>query len=149
MAFATGVAVVTAGAAMLPLAGVAQAGEVATTSFVVVAKDASSLAAARAAVQAAGGTVTSEDGELALLTATSSAGDFATRTDASPAVYGVAANRKVGAAPKQDKVTADLASLAKAAVPPAPAAAEPLAGLQWDMAMIGATPAGSGTPAGR
>ena len=143
MAFATGVAVVTAGAAMLPLAGVAQAGEVATTSFVVVAKDASSLAAARAAVQAAGGTVTSEDGELALLTATSSAGDFATRTDASPAVYGVAANRKVGAAPKQDKVTADLASLAKAAVPPAPAAAEPLAGLQWDMAMIGATPTGS------
>ena len=143
MAFATGVAVVTAGAAMLPLAGVAQAGEVATTSFVVVAKDASSLAAARAAVQAAGGTVTSEDGELALLTATSSAGDFATRTDASPAVYGVAANRKVGVAPKQDKVTADLASLAKAAVPPAPAAAEPLAGLQWDMAMIGATSTGS------
>ncbi|HEY6794379.1 MAG TPA: S8 family serine peptidase [Kineosporiaceae bacterium] len=113
--------------------------------FVVVAKDTGSLAAARAAVQAAGGTVTGEDVELGLLTVSTATADFAVRAGASAAVYGVAANRKVGAAPKEDPSARDLASLSgrPGSLPKPVPSAEPLAPLQWDMAAIGATPSGS------
>lgn len=62
------------------------------------------MAAARSAVTGAGGTVTSEDSALAILTASASASDFAAKADASSAVFGVAANRRIGSAPKREHV---------------------------------------------
>lgn len=116
------------------------------SSYVVVAKDAASLAAAKTAVTSAGGTVTGEDSELGILTATAAATDFATKADASTAVYGVARNRKIGSAPKTDPAEKDARAAARRGRPgphkPVPKA-EPLADLQWDMAMINATPTGS------
>ena len=125
----------------------AVAGDLAVgADFVVVATDVASLAAARTAVQAAGGTVTGEDTELGVLTATSARADFAAKADASTAVYGVAANRKVGAAPKVDHQRADGrdgAPGSRTAHPKPVPKAEPFAAAQWDMAAIGATTTGS------
>lgn len=152
-------AVIAAGAygvATLPMASAAddptatKAGG--ANSYVVVAKDPASLPAAKAAVTSAGGTVTSEDGELGILTATGPSVDFATKTDVSAAVLGVARNRRIGSNPKRDQVMDDVRAVKSAPGAPQPARkpapkpaprAEPLADLQWDMAMIGATPTGS------
>ncbi|MDQ1288225.1 MAG: hypothetical protein QG622_1790 [Actinomycetota bacterium] len=116
------------------------------TSYVVVAADTGSVAAAKQAVTSAGGTVTSEDAELGILTATSSATDFAAKADASAAVSGVAGDRRIGAVPRADPLKRDLRDSVPVARRPARGPlpkAEPLADLQWDMAMINATPSGS------
>src|SRR3954468_5287514 len=108
LAAGIGMVVVSAGVAPVALAANGVATELATgADYVVVAKDVASLGAAKAAVVAAGGTVTGEDTELGLLTASAPATDFATKTDASSAVFGVTVDRKVGSAPKVDKVRAD------------------------------------------
>src|SRR5205085_1662075 len=67
------------------------------------------------------------------------------------AVDGVAANRKVGALPKRDRLTDELRAGATRAAAPRSAVtasyraprADPFTPLQWDMAQIGATPKGS------
>jgi lantibiotic leader peptide-processing serine protease len=123
--------------------------------YLVVARDVASLAAARSAVTSAGGRVTGEDAELGVLTASApsaAAADFMARVDADPAVYGVAHDRKVGAAPKADplqqqgrggvRVSQSGVKVGQSTTGPTPKA-EPLAAAQWDMAAIGATTTGS------
>lgn len=115
-----------------------------TLDYVVVASDAASVTSAASAVRAAGGTVVSVDASLGLVTATSDRSDFAAAVNAGSGVLGVARNRSIGRAPKADPASADLAaavtaSAARSRVP----GAEPLAGAQWDMEMIHATPQGS------
>ena len=152
--WSTGIAVTALGAAMLtglagPASG-AQAG--AAAEYVVLAADGASVAQAQAGVTRAGGTVTSVDTELGVLTATSTRADFAAAADAQAGIVGVARNQIVGSLPKVDPADAELRAAAQAAAGRAQTnrpsgqhgrAAEPLADLQWDMRMIGATPQGS------
>jgi subtilisin family serine protease len=126
-------------------------------SYLVVARSVSALPAARAAIAASGGTVVETDPVLGVLTVTSDRTDFAAVADTEPALLGVARNRVIGALPKPDAAGADLrggsgggfggdGSSGPVGLPtarPAPAPAEPLAGLQWDMKAIGATTTGS------
>ena len=127
-----------ASGSMVLAAGAAQ-------TYVVVAKDVASLATARRAVITAGGKVASEDRKLALLTVTAGSADFETRAGASSAVFGVARDQRIGVNAERDGPTDDadiekkVASPSREQVPKG----EPLADLQWDMAMIGATPTGS------
>ena len=149
VAVATVVGVVVLSAASQPVARAAVGASTAqrsSTSYLVVAKDVTSLAAARAAVAASGGTVTSQDAALGVLTATSARADFATAADGRAAILGVARNRVIGSLPKTDAAKADLvgATAAASATHPDPGPkAEPLSGLQWDMKAIGATTTGS------
>lgn len=148
VAVATVAGMVALGAAALPTASAAvdAASAQETSSYLVVAKDVASLAAARTAVTASGGTVTSEDAALGVLTVTSARADFATAADAQSAVLGVARNRVIGSLPKTDAVNAELKGAAVAATSARPKPepkAEPFSGLQWDMKAIGATTTGS------
>lgn len=127
-----------------PAFGAGSATTTTATEYVVVATDTASVNAAVGAVRAAGGTVVGVDSALGLVTATSDRADFAAAADAGSGVLGVARNRSIGKAPKADPAKAELAaaltaSSSKGRVP----GAEPLAGQQWDMAMIHATPTGS------
>jgi subtilisin family serine protease len=151
VAMATAAGAVAFGVASLPYANAADTAGRRTgkeSTYVVVAKDAASMTSARQAVTSAGGTVTGEDGELGLITATSSAADFATRADLSAAVHGVARNRRIGSVPKGDPLKAELRDVTVRARTRTPARrpvpkAEPFADLQWDMQMIHATPTGA------
>ena len=124
-----------------------------TKSYVVLYDDATSLASARLAVRAAGGFLVSENRRVGVATATSSSPTFAADLLRQGAVAGVARNKPVGynapAAAQRRHSTERLTAAERATVrakkpdaAPAPAA-EPLGSLQWDMAMIHATPAGS------
>ncbi|HEY7626289.1 MAG TPA: S8 family serine peptidase [Ilumatobacteraceae bacterium] len=120
----------------------------AAETYVVLADDGASLASARAAVTASGGQVVGEIGEIGAVIATSNRADFAAATDAQAGVAGVARDRVIGGLPKADVVNdearADVAAGQSAARERHhDPAAEPLADLQWDMRMIGATPEGS------
>ncbi|HET9654645.1 MAG TPA: S8 family serine peptidase [Kineosporiaceae bacterium] len=131
--------------------GTATAG--AEQAYVVVADSTATVNQAVAAVTGAGGTVTSVDGDLGVVTATSARTDFATRVDAGAGVLGVARNQVLGSLPKTDPADAELRQAAQKAAASAAAdparrgkkgpAAEPLAALQPDMQMIGATASGS------
>ncbi|GIH26357.1 serine protease [Acrocarpospora phusangensis] len=103
--------------------------------------------AAARAVTASGGTVTGEEPRIGYLLARTA---DPVRVDASPAVAAVASDRKIGAAtraawfdpgppgaPRQAPAGESGTEARK--IP----ASEPLARHQWDMRMIGATPAGS------
>jgi len=121
-----------------------------TKSYVVLYDDATSLASARLAVRAAGGFLVSENRRVGVATATSSSPTFAADLLRQGAVAGVARNKPVGYnAPAQrrrsaEKLTAaERASARKLKTAAAAPAADPLAGLQWDMALIHATPTGS------
>ncbi|GAA1514848.1 S8 family serine peptidase [Sphaerisporangium rubeum] len=113
------------------------------------------------AVQAGGGEVTGADPRLGYVVARGPGAAFATRVGADPSVAGVTANRRVGsaaaltsaqlaAAPETLPIlpaevstgTAATAAVTSTAFA-ASAAGEPMAGRQWDMRMIGATPSGS------
>ena len=121
--------------------------------YVVLATDTTTLADAQAAVEAAGGQVIEVNADIGLLTVKSSDAGFSAVVRSSASVSGVARNRPIGEAPAEsrkkreevEKVTAERAAAAgprQAARPSAPKG-EPLSDLQWDMAMIGATPDGS------
>jgi lantibiotic leader peptide-processing serine protease len=125
--------------------------------FVVLATDEGSVAAAQAAVTAAGGTVTAVNSDIGLLTVEAPADGFAGALLTDSAVAGVAENRAIGQAPANGRKNRwnDIEKVseargagrgqAQAAEAPATASAgtEPLAGRQWDMRMIRATPDGS------
>ena len=123
-----------------------------TSSYVVLYENGASLASARLAVRAAGGLLIAENRRVGVATATSSSPTFAADLLRQGAVAGVARNKPVGynaPATKQRRSAEELtaaeratARLAKPGPGPAPAA-DPLGGLQWDMAMIHATPSGS------
>jgi subtilisin family serine protease len=122
--------------------------------YVVLYNSDASLAAARLAVRAAGGTLVRENRRIGVATATSLNPTFAADLMRQGAIAGIARNKPVayfapGDRRKPDGVerltaaeqaSAESASALSAATPPA---AEPLGGLQWDMAMIHATPDGS------
>jgi lantibiotic leader peptide-processing serine protease len=132
----------------LAVPGVASAAVDDGNEYVVVYKDGADASAARAAIQASGGTIVSENKDIGVATVRADASDFAARSARHAALLGATRNRSIGQAPgtpKRDEVERPDAAPAKAAQPDQEAipGAEPLAGFQWDMRMIGATPDGS------
>ena len=123
----------------------------ASNSYLVLYEDGTSLASARLAVRAAGGLVVRENGRVGVATATSVSPTFAADLLRQGVVRGVARNKPVGYnAPSarqrfsaEQLTAAERASVRKATARAAAPAADPLGSLQWDMAMIRATPAGS------
>jgi subtilisin family serine protease len=123
-----------------------------THSYVVLYENGTSLASARLAVRAAGGFLVAENRRVGVATATSSSPTFAADLLRQGSVAGVARNKPVGynaPAMRQRRSGEDLSPAERASVrakkpggAPAPAA-DPLGSLQWDMAMIHATPSGS------
>lgn len=135
-------------------------GSAATSSYVVLATDAASVDATIASVEAAGGTVGRVNRAIGLVTATADSGTFEADVASKADVAGVARNTPIGSAPAEAKNRRDAVELEGRSADLALAAsggrdgggdghhgdddaAEPLAGLQWDMRMIGATPDGS------
>ena len=122
------------------------------TTYVVLAESADTLAAAETAVVAAGGTVVERNEAVGMLTVVSTDATFATDVRGVAGVAGVATDRSIGEAPKQlDPADQELVdAVANETVAPASRSrqhgnrkVEPLAPLQWDMQMIGATTDGS------
>ena len=138
---------------LLPAAASGGGGQAQATEYVVLYADGTSLAAARDAVEAAGGTIVRENTKVGVATVASNESDFLTTVASEGALAGAARNVPVGyEAPLQPVEKEDLAALTAAELAsakskePAPAldaTDEPLSGLQWDMAMIHATAAGS------
>src|SRR5262245_30255725 len=122
-------------------------------TYVVLYGSNASIASARLAVRTAGGTVVRENADVGVATVSSLNPSFLRDAGAQTALVGVARNAPVGMdAPAQraskdeiEKLTAAERQNARASGSNAAAAvnADPLAGLQWDMAMIHATADGS------
>lgn len=157
LATAVALAGVPAGAAAPAAeAGVAASGP--QTEYVVLYRDAKHAADARAAIRKAGGSVVSENAAIGTALVRAARPDFTSVVRRSPAVTGSTHNRPIGHLPTpahslvERLAPADRAAALRA-LPAAPAlrpaetgsapAEEPLAPLQWDMKMIGATAAGS------
>jgi len=138
---------------LLPAAAIGGGGQAEATQYVVLYADGASLAAARDAVAAAGGTIVRENTAVGVATVSSKESGFLTNVASQGALEGAARNVPVGyEAPLQPASKDDAAALTAAeqasagsakAAPAANVSAEPLANLQWDMAMIHATAAGS------
>ena len=122
--------------------------------YVVLYDAGSSPAAARAAVKAAGGQIVHENAAVGVATVTSGRATFLAAVAEQSALDGAARNVPVGfqqplEAAKRDGAALTAAERAAAAakgkkkISAASVAAEPLAGLQWDMAQIHATAEGS------
>jgi subtilisin family serine protease len=132
------------------LAGAPAATADAGSEYVVVYQQGSSVAAARQAVRDAGGTIVSENTDVGVATVRSGDPQFVRKADAEPDIYGAADNRPVGHAPDErgkpswrDVETEAGIATGGGGTPKPPISGDPLAGLQWDMQLIGATPAGS------
>lgn len=123
--------------------------------YVVLYRNPAALAASRLAVKRAGGTIVRENARIGVATVSSANPRFIGNALRQPALSGAARSTPIGKAPnllpKQDDVER-LTKAERQAVATAGAssrlrvrqrAAEPLAGLQWDMAMIHATVNGS------
>jgi subtilisin family serine protease len=128
--------------------------------YIVLFKQLADDPQAKDAIVAAGGEVTSVDAALGYAVARSSAADFADKLEKSGKVDGVAPNGIVGVAPGAAPKSDDVEKLTHEGAPEAGSAptvtpfadsrrqsggpaAEPLAGLQWDMQQINATSTGS------
>jgi subtilisin family serine protease len=117
--------------------------------YVVLYESGASLAEARAAVRAAGGTVVDEIDAIGAAKVVSRNSSFIVDATRQAALAGVARNRVIGYAEpalreKVDRVESlTAASKAQGEQVVTAAGAEPLAGLQWDMDMIDATVDGS------
>ncbi|NIZ92598.1 S8 family serine peptidase [Kineococcus rubinsiae] len=127
-----------------------------TRDYVVLYEPGTAETDARAAITAAGGTVVSSNAEVGYALVRSAAAGFAAAADAAPALVGAARNRSIGKAPAEVRSDAAaverLTDVERSAAPAAGTGAaekkkggtgDPLSPLQWDMAAIGATPAGS------
>jgi subtilisin family serine protease len=130
-----------------------------STEYVVAAESGADLAAAADDVRAAGGRVTGTNPAAGTLTAMAPAQGFIARVGQQDTLLGAAHNAPVGKAPEDarpareqiERLTAAERRAAKARTPgrgsvrraPGVPDPEPLAGLQWDMAQIGATATGS------
>ncbi|MBT2497547.1 S8 family serine peptidase [Agromyces sp. ISL-38] len=139
----------------------AEGGVTGEQQYVVLFAEGASASATRAAVEAAGGTIVSENTEVGVATVVTTEADFAAEAAAQSVIEGTALNRVIadvpeaqkgaGAAEKFDAAKADLrgaearasAGASTATGPAKKPVAEPLAGLQWDMQAIGATVDGS------
>jgi subtilisin family serine protease len=127
------------------------------TEYIVAAESGTDLRAATRQVEAAGGRVERTNAAAGTLTATAPARGFAARVARQPGLLGAARNAPVGKVPdgvrpSRDRIERLSAAERRGATTPSrrPAkgqpgvpAPEPLSGLQWDMAQIGATPTGS------
>jgi lantibiotic leader peptide-processing serine protease len=116
--------------------------------YVVQYREGVSAAVARAAIRDAGGTVVDEIAAIGLAKVRTSNPGFVSDALGERALAGVARNRIVGYAepglgPKVDDVESLIAANGAGPTVTAAVDAEPLADLQWDMAMINATAAGS------
>ncbi|MEY2400825.1 MAG: hypothetical protein QOJ08_936, partial [Ilumatobacteraceae bacterium] len=139
-------------------------GSAATGSFVVLASDAASVDSAIASVEAAGGTVERVNRAIGLITVTADAGTFESAVSTKADVAGVARNTPIGSVPADENNRRDAVEKEGRSEVAATTngghddegrghdgdghgrgknATEPLADLQWDMQMIGATPDGS------
>jgi subtilisin family serine protease len=154
--FSTGVVT-----ALAPMASAEPDSKSAETAYVVLFKKSGPDAAAERAIRQAGGRIVSVNTKIGYAYATSRNSTFRTAVAATGAVAGAAAERVIGRAPQIhrpasseiERLTKEAKGLkAKAGLADAPAAKqstsaaiapEPLANLQWDMRMIGATPTGS------
>jgi lantibiotic leader peptide-processing serine protease len=131
------------------LAGAPAATADAGSEYVVVYQQGSSVAAARQAVRDAGGTIVSENTDVGVATVRSGDPQFVKKADAEPDIYGAADNRPVGRAPDERgkpswrDVETEAGTATGGGTPRPPVSGDPLAGLQLDMQLIGATPAGS------
>jgi subtilisin family serine protease len=135
--------------AMVPASVASQAAE---QEFVVLYADGVSLAKARSAIAAAGGTIVKENRAVGLATVKTSNPNFVAAIQRQPTLYGAGRSRPIGYAPRlvqlQPKNNGFVEDETPAGAQASPQvsqlnAAEPLAGLQWDMAMIDATAEGS------
>jgi lantibiotic leader peptide-processing serine protease len=124
------------------------------TEYVVVYAEGTSLAAAREAVRAAGGSIVSENATIGVATVSSTNANFMADVAGQGALVGAARNRPIGHTPNDARPTKgdlermqaerDKAVGAQPQVQPIEGpAGDPLADLQWDMQRIGATMAGS------
>lgn len=119
--------------------------------YVVVYQQQSSVAAARQAVRDAGGTIVSENTDVGVATVRSGDPQFVAKADRQAALYGAADNRPIGRAPEERgkpswrdvESEQGAPSFPGGPAPARPVSGDPLSGLQWDMQLIGATPAGS------
>lgn len=145
-AVVTATTVLAVPASALPNQSSGQASE-----YVVLYKDGVSLAKARAAVKAAGGTIVRENTDVGVATVRSTDTGFAAQARRQGALDGAAANRVIGRAPKTAKVTKQFAvekegrgqTTGTTTARTSKKAEEPLADLQWDMKQIHATAKGS------
>ncbi len=103
LAIGAAASVAVAAAVTVSTAGASSSGRTAqegtTTEYVVLAEDGASLAQARAAVKAAGGTVVAENAAVGMLTVRTSAVDFAATMAADGRVTGAARDTVIGQAP--------------------------------------------------
>lgn len=142
------------GAGLLSVTNLAPAGAATDatgdSTYVVLASTPADVAAAEAAVTAAGGTVTGTNTAIGLVTARAASTTFTARVRSAAGVAGVAADRTIGEAPARDDEAAAEVKAARSEGRSGGGdhkgdgkAGEPFADLQWDMKMIGATPEGS------
>ncbi len=141
-------------------AGRSASQQASSSEYVVLYADGVSLASAHSAIRAAGGTLVKENTAVGVATVRSSNPRFVRDAAGQAALAGAARNVVIGhsdpAARENRKDGEKLTDAERAAVKAATAAkpakpdnggtapaAEPLASLQWDMAMIHATPDGS------
>ena len=128
--------------------------------YVVLFAEGTSSAEAQAAVEAAGGTILSENTAIGVATVVTTDAEFAEQAAGQAVIEGTAQNRVVGGVPddaaakqrlreeaveRETRVTPEeAAALGKPSDPGKPVkGAEPLADLQWDMQQIDATVDGS------
>jgi subtilisin family serine protease len=117
--------------------------------YVVLYKHGVSAAQGRHAVEAAGGRILSANSRIGVATVRSSDRHFIANALGQGALAGAASNRPIGHAPKaktwqpQWSVERSGGGSHGHGHAPAPPSDDPLAGEQWDMRMIGATPTGS------
>jgi lantibiotic leader peptide-processing serine protease len=132
--------------AVAPPTHAAVAAEGPPVDYVVLARDGSTLTAATSAAQRLGGSVVRSNQDVSMLTVTATRTDFAEQLSKDATVEGVTRNVAIGrtGTPQLRKGPgADGGAASATAAPAAIPGAEPLAGQQWDMAQIGATPTGS------
>jgi subtilisin family serine protease len=115
--------------------------------YIVVYAAGASTSDARAAIADAGGKLVKENKAIGVSTVTSNNADFAADATAEAALLGAASNRPIGRSRdgRSRQFMIEKGDGPKRGSKPTgpPPAAEPLAGEQWDMRMIGATPEGS------
>jgi lantibiotic leader peptide-processing serine protease len=124
----------------------------AQASYVILANDAGSVDLAVQSVKSSGGSVLRVNRAIGLVTASSNDASFATSLSTKAGVAGVARDTVIGKAPSdafsRSKSVEQEGRLGEAVAASQAAAKEvdedkrpePLAGMQWDMRMIGATP---------
>jgi subtilisin family serine protease len=138
-------------AGAIPASGLTDATESETQEFVVLFEEGTSVSEGVAAVEAAGGEVVAVNEAVGLVTVVSGNEDFVAEVAAEDGVFGAAGNEVIGTTrPDQRKFDDERLQSERDAQRGAglsgdksQSAEEPLASLQWDMAMIDATADGS------